>query len=114
MAVQPCIRQRHATACLALLRRFIGTFRPGDPTAQTTYRARSSDGTDQLVAIAQTQLAGSFPNLPWVVAVSAPEADLFEPVRHQVRNLAIVMALVGLLALAVVLWLSTGARGPVT
>ncbi len=97
-----------------LLREHLSSFRPGDPQAQAAYRARSSDGTDLMVAIAQTQLAASFPNLPWVVAVSAAEAALFEPVRNQARNLAIVLALVAAIVLALVLWLSTGGRGPAT
>ena len=97
-----------------LLRQHLSSFRPGDPQAQAAYRARSSDGTEQMVAIAQTQLAASFPNLPWVVAVSASEADLYEPMRNQARNLVIVLALVAAIVLALVLWLSSGARGPTT
>ena len=97
-----------------LLREHLSSFRPGDPQAQAAYRARSNDGTDLMVAIAQTQLAASFPNLPWVVAVSAGEAELFQPVRNQARNLALVMALVAAIVLAMVLWLSTGGRGPAT
>ena len=96
----------------ALLREHLSAFRPGDPAAQVAYTARSSDGTDQMVAIAQTQLAGSFPNLPWVAAVSAPEAELLEPVRNQRRNLALVLALVPAILFALLLWLSTGTRGP--
>ena len=95
-----------------LLRQFLSTFRPGDPEARTFYRARSGDGTEQLVAIAQTQLAASYPNLPWVVAASAPERELFAPVREQARNLLIALALVAVAVFSLLLWLSTGTHGP--
>ena len=94
------------------LRDYLTSFGPGDPQAQTYFRARSSDGTDQLVAIAQTQLAASYPNLPWVVAVSSPETDLFTPIRNQARNLLFLFAIVAVLMLALVLWLSSAAHGP--
>ena len=94
-----------------LLSEYLSSLRPGEPQAQAAYPARSSDGTDQMVAFAQTQLAASFPNLPWVAAVSASEAELFAPVRNQARNLAIVLALIAAIVLALVLWLSAGGRG---
>ena len=41
-----------------------------DPQARISFRSRSSDGTDRVVAVARSRLHESFPNLSWLVAVS--------------------------------------------
>ncbi len=91
----------------AMLREYLASLSFGEPQGSAAYPARSSDGTDQMIAFAQTQLADSFPNLPWVAAVSASEAELFAPVRNQARSLAIALALTAALVLSLALWLSS-------
>ena len=93
-----------------LLREQVGALERGDPQSQTFYRARSGDGTTQLVAIAQSQLGRSYANLPWIVAVSAPEAELFAPVRAQAWNLLLLLALTVAGVLGLLFWLSS--HGP--
>jgi hypothetical protein len=91
---------------IELLREQLQTIQPGDPDYQLFFRAQSREQSPQLVAIASTQLAQSYPQLPWLVAVSASEAELFAPVREQARNLLLWFATMAVVALVIVLALS--------
>ncbi len=95
-----------------LLREQLQTVQPGDPDHQLFFRARSRAGRPQLVAIASTQLGLSYPNLSWLVAVSAPEADAFAPIREQGWNLLLLLVGTAVVALAMVLWMSARVAAP--
>ena len=77
-----------------------------DPQARISFRSRSSDGTDRVVAVARSRLHESFPNLSWLVAVSMQESELVEPLRPMVWSLMVVIGLTGIGVLAVALWAS--------
>ena len=77
-----------------------------DPQARISFRSRSSDGTDRVVAVARSRLHESFPNLSWLVAVSMQESELVEPFRPMVWSLMVVIGLTGIAVLAVALWAS--------
>lgn len=71
-----------------------------------SFSASEPDGSRRLVAVAESQLGRSYSNLPWLVVISEPEAELFEPVRAQVANLFYALATTALLVLALALWFS--------
>jgi hypothetical protein len=77
-----------------------------DPQARITFRSRSSDGTERVVAVARSRLRESFPNLSWLVAVSMAEDELLEPFRPMVWSLLAVIGLTAIAVLAVALWAS--------
>lgn len=77
-----------------------------DPQARISFRSRSSEGTDRVVAVARSRLHESFPNLSWLVAVSMQEDELVEPFRPMVWSLMVVIGLTGMAVLAVALWAS--------
>ena len=68
-SVDPTVHYFAAT----LLRDHLQGVQPGDAEYQMSFRATGADGQPQVVAIAPSQLARSFPRLPWVVAVSESE-----------------------------------------
>jgi hypothetical protein len=77
-----------------------------DPEARISFRSRSSDGTDRVVAIARSRLHESFPNLSWLVAVSMEESELLQPFRPMVWSLMVVIGLTVIAVLGVALWAS--------
>jgi hypothetical protein len=77
-----------------------------DPQARISFRSRSSDGTERVVAVARSRLHESFPNLSWLVAVSMEESELLEPFRPMVWSLMVVIGLTAIAVLAVALWAS--------
>ena len=77
-----------------------------DPQARISFRSRSSDGTDRVVAVARSRLRESFPNLSWLVAVSMEESELLQPFRPMVWSLMVVIGLTIIGVLAVALWAS--------
>ena len=95
-----------------LLRDHLQGMQPGDAEYQMYFRATNIDGEGQVVAIATTQIARSFPGLSWVVAVSEPEATLFGPVRAQVMNLLLVLAIVAVLFSVMTVWWSARLATP--
>ncbi len=95
-----------------LLRERLQAVQEGDPQYRVAFSARGSDGTSQLVALAPTQLGTSFPNLPWLVAVSQPETELFSPIQAQATNLLLVLAVTALLVLALGAWFSFHLTAP--
>ena len=83
-----------------------------DPQARISFPARSSDGTDRVVAVARSRLRESFPNLSWLVVVSLAEEELLAPVRPMVWSLLGVIALTVIAVLAVALWASVRLARP--
>jgi hypothetical protein len=77
-----------------------------DPQARISFRSRSSDGTDRVVAVARSRLQETFPNLSWLVAVSMEESELLQPFRPMVGSLMVVIGLTIIGVLAVALWAS--------
>jgi hypothetical protein len=77
-----------------------------DPQARISFRSRSSDGSERVVAVARSRLHETFPNLSWLVAVSMDESELLEPFRPVVWSLLIVIGLTAIGVLAVALWAS--------
>ena len=58
------------------------------------------------MAVAPTQLGISYPDLPWLVAVSQAENELFAPARAQMWSFAMLLALVSVAVLVLALWFS--------
>jgi Cache domain len=83
-----------------------------DPQARISFRARSGDGSERVVAVARSRLHESFPNLSWLVAVSMDEGELLEPFRPMVWSLLIVIGLTAIAVLAVALWASVRLARP--
>jgi hypothetical protein len=83
-----------------------------DPQARITFRARSSDGTDRVVAVARSRLRDTFPNLTWLIAVSMAEDELLQPFRPMVWSLLTVIGLTLIAVLAVALWASVRLARP--
>ena len=83
-----------------------------DPQARITFRARSSDGTERVVAVARSRLRDTFPNLAWLIAVSMAEDELLEPFRPMVWSLLTVIGLTIIAVLAVALWASVRLARP--
>ena len=96
----------------ALLRDHLQGVQPGDAEFKTYFRATSADGRPQLVALAPSQIGRSFPELPWLVAVSESERTLFAPVRAQGINLLIALGLVALVFGIVAVWWSASLAAP--
>lgn len=79
--------------------------REGGPQKALFFQARSDDD-DQLVAIAPSQLASSYQNLSWIVAVNQSEAELLAPVRTLGWYLLMTLILTALAVVVLALWLS--------
>jgi hypothetical protein len=77
-----------------------------DPQARISFRSRSSDGTERVVAVARSRLHESFPNLSWLVAISMEENELLQPFRPMVWSLMMVIGLTAIAVLTVALWAS--------
>jgi hypothetical protein len=86
--------------------------RATDPQFRTFFSAAGPDGQRTLVAVAPTQLGVSFPQLPWLVAVSQPEAELFAPLQTQMLYFLLLLALVAVVTVALALWLSIRLAAP--
>jgi len=78
----------------------------------TFFDATRNDGTPYLIGLADSQLASSYPNVSWVIAVSQAREELLAPMSVVGWYL---LALVGALAIAVLafaLWLSVRLAAP--
>ena len=78
-----------------------------------TFTAGTESGTTRVVAVAPGQLARSYPNLNWLVALSVDRDEITAPFRSLVWYLVIVFALTAIAVLAIALWLSLRLASPV-
>jgi hypothetical protein len=77
-----------------------------------TYEAQTSDGGRRIVAVAPSQLARSYPELGWLMAVSMDLDELTAPFRSLIWYLVLVVVLTGLAVLAIALWFSLRLASP--
>ena len=78
-----------------------------------TFTASGESGPARLVAIAPGQIARSYPNLNWLVALSVERDEIAAPFRSLVWYLVVVFALTAVAVLAIALWLSLRLAAPV-
>jgi hypothetical protein len=76
------------------------------------FSAEGADGTPYLVGVAGSQLARSFPNLSWLVAVSQAESELMGPVRSIGWHLLLVFVVTVLMVFALALYFSMRLHAP--
>jgi len=77
-----------------------------------SYEAQSDEGTRRVVAVAPSQLTQSFPDLPWLMVLSAERDELGAPFRSLVWYLVLVVFLTAVAVLAIALWLSLRLAAP--
>lgn len=90
----------------ALLRERLATVESATEPYRLSFTASGPEGGQRLVAVAPCQIGTSYASLPWLVAVSRSEAQLFAPVAAQWRNLIYALATTGLVVLGLALWFS--------
>ena len=95
-----------------MLRERLQNVQTGDAEFKAFFRAAGADGEPQLVALAASQIGRTFPELPWLIAVSEPESTLFAPVRTQALYLLVALAVVGVLMSVVALGWSARLAAP--
>jgi hypothetical protein len=83
-----------------------------EPLGTMTFEATGPDDKRRVVAVAPSQLARSYPELPWLVALSVDRDELTAPFRSLVLYMILVFALVGIAVLAVALWASLRLASP--
>jgi hypothetical protein len=83
-----------------------------EPAGPFSYTAQTEDGGRRVVAIAPSQLAHSYPELPWMMAVSMDVQELAAPFSSLVWYLALVVFLVAAAVLAFALWFSLRLAAP--
>lgn len=96
----------------ALLQERLQAAKKASPQFRIVLAANADAGTRHLVGVAPSQLGASYPNLPWLVAVSQAEDELFAPVRTQVQNLLLVIGLTVIVVLILALWFSMRLSAP--
>lgn len=80
--------------------------------AALTYEAQADDGTRHVVAIAPSQLAQSYPELSWLMAVSMDADELGAPFHSLVWYLVLVVLLTAAAVLGIALWFSLRLAAP--
>lgn len=80
--------------------------------APFTYEAQTVDGTRRVVAIAPSQLVQSYPELPWLMAVSMDVAEMNAPFQSLVWYLVLVVLLTAAAVLGIALWMSLRLAAP--
>jgi hypothetical protein len=83
-----------------------------EPGPLTFTAAGVEEGSTRLVAVAPGQLARSYPNLTWLVALSVERDEITAPFRSLVWYLVIVFALTAIAVLGIALWLSLRLAAP--
>lgn len=91
---------------LELLRPRLEAYKAGTLQLPTTLSARDSDGRNQVIAVAASQLGLSYANLNWLVLMTQSEDEVFAPVRAQFWRLLGVFGLIAALVMAVTAWFS--------
>jgi hypothetical protein len=66
----------------------------------------------QIVGVATSQLASTYPHLPWVVAAWQSEDELLAPVATEYRSLLLLFAVTGVVVLALALWFTVKLAAP--
>jgi hypothetical protein len=66
----------------------------------------------QIVGVATSQLASTYPHLPWVVAAWQSESELLAPVASEYRLLLLLLAVTAVLVLALALWFTLKLAAP--
>jgi hypothetical protein len=84
----------------------------GDQLSGASFRFTPAIGTTRVVGLAPSQLARSYPNLGWVVAVSQAEDELLQPVRMIGWYLLAVFALTAIGILLAATWFSVRLAAP--
>jgi hypothetical protein len=77
-----------------------------------SFEATSTDGTSQIVGLAESQLATSYPNVAWVIAVGQARDELLAPVRVVGWYLLLLVAGTAIFVLALALWVSFELAAP--
>jgi len=76
------------------------------------FTATEPHAGSQIVGVATSQLASTYPHLPWVVAAWQSEAELLAPVQSEYRALLLLFAATALVALALALWFTLKLEQP--
>jgi hypothetical protein len=87
-----------------LIREKLRAVREANQPVRLYLSARADDGSGQMLGLARSQLGLTYSHLSWLVAVSAPDAELFAPVRDTGWNLLLVLALTAVGVLGFTLW----------
>jgi hypothetical protein len=82
------------------------TLRQSGSIGSASFEAESADGTPEIVGIAESQIATSYPNVAWVIAIAQARDELLVPVRVVGWYLLLLVAVVAIIVLAVALWFS--------
>jgi len=77
-----------------------------------TFTAKDTSGSERIVAVAPGQLARSYPNLNWMVALSVDRDEVLAPFQSLVSYFVLVFALTAIAVLAIALWLSLRLAAP--
>ena len=77
-----------------------------------SFEAQGADGTPQIVGLAESQLATSYPNVAWVIAVGQARDELLAPVRVVGWYLLLLVAAAAIIVLALALWVSFELAAP--
>jgi hypothetical protein len=86
-----------------------------EATSTLTLEARGDNGDGRrLVAIAPSQLNRSYPELPWLIALSIERDELLAPFRSLVWYLILVFAATTVAVLAIALWFSLRLAAPIS
>ena len=88
------------------VRELVTSLRSPETVNGAHLRMTGDEGSARLVGLAASQLARSYANLPWIVAVSQTEDELLAPVRQIGWYLFALFALTALVVLAVALYFS--------
>jgi hypothetical protein len=78
----------------------------------TYFEASTGDGTPYLVGLADSQLASSYPNVSWVIAVSQARDELLAPMNIVGWYLLVLVAAAAIVVLALALWFSIRLAAP--
>ena len=84
----------------------------GQGPSRLYFQAQTADGDNHLVGVATSQLASTYPHLPWVVAVWQPTDAALAPVNSLFRELLLVLALTILAVLAMAVYFSVRLAAP--
>ena len=79
---------------------------PVDGPSRFWFSAPSRDGENQLIGVATSQLAATYPHLPWAVVTWEAEGRALAPVNSLFRSLLVVLAVTMLGVLALAFWFS--------